>query len=85
MHNISPKSVKDLLAQYDINPQKGLGQHFLVDREIIRKTVQTANIQPSDVVLEIGPGLGALTKQLAQHAALPQTADRELYNLIEVR
>ena len=49
-------------------PLKSLGQNFLVDRNIIDKIIRSADIQPDDAVLEIGPGRGALTGQLAERA-----------------
>lgn len=49
-------------------PIKSLGQNFLVDRNIIDKIITTADIHPDDAVLEIGPGRGALTGQLAERA-----------------
>ena len=49
-------------------PLKSLGQNFLVDQNIIEKIIHSANIQPDDAVLEIGPGRGALTGHLAQRA-----------------
>lgn len=49
-------------------PLKSLGQNFLVDRNVIDKIIQSANIGPQDAVLEIGPGRGALTEHLAQRA-----------------
>lgn len=49
-------------------PLKSLGQNFLVDGAIIDKIIQTANIQPDQAVLEIGPGRGALTQHLAGRA-----------------
>jgi len=49
-------------------PLKSLGQNFLVDGAIIDKIIQTANIQPDQAVLEIGPGRGALTSHLAERA-----------------
>ncbi|MBQ7528844.1 ribosomal RNA small subunit methyltransferase A [bacterium] len=45
-----------------------LGQHFLKNKEIIRKIIEAAQLQPSDQVLEIGPGEGAITGLLAQNA-----------------
>ena len=47
-------------------PLKSLGQNFLVDQNIIDKIIRSANIDPQDAVLEIGPGRGALTEHLAQ-------------------
>jgi 16S rRNA (adenine1518-N6/adenine1519-N6)-dimethyltransferase len=49
-------------------PRKRLGQHFLIDPNLLRKIVSLADIQPSDSVCEIGPGGGALTKLLCQTA-----------------
>lgn len=49
-------------------PIKSLGQNFLVDRNIIDKIITAADIHPDDAVLEIGPGRGALTAQLADNA-----------------
>lgn len=49
-------------------PLKSLGQNFLVDGNVIDKIIQAADIQPGQSVLEIGPGRGALTRHLAEHA-----------------
>jgi 16S rRNA (adenine1518-N6/adenine1519-N6)-dimethyltransferase len=48
--------------------KKRFGQHFLTDRSILRRIVELARIQPEDTVVEIGPGTGALTAQLAEAA-----------------
>jgi 16S rRNA (adenine1518-N6/adenine1519-N6)-dimethyltransferase len=50
---------------YALRPKKSLGQNFLHDPNTLRKIVETANVHPGDTVLEIGPGTGALTKELA--------------------
>jgi 16S rRNA (adenine1518-N6/adenine1519-N6)-dimethyltransferase len=52
-----------------IQPKKELGQHFLVDANILRVIGRLADLQPEDVVLEIGPGLGVLTRYLAERVA----------------
>ena len=49
-----------------LRPKKRLGQHFLVDRGTIQRIISHAGFQPSDIVLEIGPGQGALTFPLAR-------------------
>lgn len=49
-------------------PRKRLGQHFLIDPNLLRKIVNLADLQPSDFVCEIGPGGGALTELLCQAA-----------------
>jgi len=61
-------SVKRELAQYGVVARKGLGQHFLVDRNIIHKIVEVARLSGDDVVLEVGPGLGEMTALLARQA-----------------
>jgi 16S rRNA (adenine1518-N6/adenine1519-N6)-dimethyltransferase len=48
-----------------VRPKKRLGQHFLVDDNILGVIARLAELEPDDVVLEIGPGLGALTRHLA--------------------
>jgi 16S rRNA (adenine1518-N6/adenine1519-N6)-dimethyltransferase len=63
-----PSGVRALLNKYDLRPRKRLGQHFLADPNILRKIVDAAQLSPQDVVLEIGPGLGMLTRRLAQAA-----------------
>ncbi len=50
-------------------PKKALGQHFLVDDNILGVAGRLADIEPADVVLEIGPGLGVLTRYLADRVA----------------
>jgi 16S rRNA (adenine1518-N6/adenine1519-N6)-dimethyltransferase len=50
-------------------PKKELGQHFLVDENILGVIGRLANLQPDDVVLEVGPGLGVLTRFLAARVA----------------
>ena len=51
-----------------IKPKKGLGQHFLVDRDSVERIIAAAEVGPEDTVLEIGPGLGVMTYALCQQA-----------------
>jgi 16S rRNA (adenine1518-N6/adenine1519-N6)-dimethyltransferase len=67
MSNYSP-DVHSLLRQHHLDPHKGLGQNFLVDRGILTKIVRSAEVTPLDQVLEIGAGLGSLTCVLAESA-----------------
>ena len=53
-----------------IRPRKELGQHFLVDENILAVIGRLAGLEPRDVVLEVGPGLGILTRYLAERVAL---------------
>jgi 16S rRNA (adenine1518-N6/adenine1519-N6)-dimethyltransferase len=47
---------------------KGLGQHFLVDRNVLEKIISAAELEPTDIVIEVGPGLGILTEELVKKA-----------------
>jgi len=58
-----------------VTPRKDLGQHFLVDENILRVIGRLAELAPDDVVLEIGPGLGVLTRFLAEHVAYVHAAE----------
>lgn len=60
----SPKEVRGLLAQLGHRPNKGLGQNYLIDANILDIIADTADIQPDESVLEIGPGLGSLTERI---------------------
>jgi 16S rRNA (adenine1518-N6/adenine1519-N6)-dimethyltransferase len=53
-----------------VTPKKGLGQHFLVDENFLGVIGRLADLRPADVVLEIGPGLGVLTRYLADRVDL---------------
>jgi 16S rRNA (adenine1518-N6/adenine1519-N6)-dimethyltransferase len=64
----SPRSVQQLLAAHGLKPSKSLGQNFLIDANYLDKIVAAAAISPSDTVLEVGPGLGTLTRALAERA-----------------
>jgi 16S rRNA (adenine1518-N6/adenine1519-N6)-dimethyltransferase len=60
--------IRRLLQKYDLKPNKRLGQNFLVDDAALRKIVGTSNLSKDDIVLEIGPGMGSLTRHLAEEA-----------------
>ena len=55
-----------LLRQFDLRARKGLGQHFLIDEEVLKLITSAAELTPADVVVEVGPGLGILTRELAR-------------------
>ena len=57
------------LGELGIRPHKQLGQHFLIDSAVIERMIAAARIGPEDTVLEIGPGLGALSEALTEVAA----------------
>jgi len=62
----SKKQIIDFFKQHRLSPSKKLGQNFLVDKKIMAKILKVAELSKRDVVLEIGPGIGNLTKELAK-------------------
>lgn len=62
------EETKYLMKKYKIKANKGLGQNFLVDDRALQDIANGANIQENDLVIEIGPGLGSLTKLLLDKA-----------------
>lgn len=62
----SPAAVGAILRRYNLRPQRRLGQNFLVDANILAKICDAAEIAQGAGVLEIGPGLGVLTRRLAE-------------------
>ena len=59
-----------VLKELKIDPKKSLGQNFLFDKNTINKIISEAEISESDIILEVGPGLGALTKGLLDKAEM---------------
>jgi 16S rRNA (adenine1518-N6/adenine1519-N6)-dimethyltransferase len=68
---------RELLDRYGLSPKKALGQNFLVDPRVQERIVAAAQLQPDDVVIEIGAGLGALTTRLAEVAGRVIAIDRD--------
>ena len=62
------EAIKSLLQQFGLRPQKGFGQNFLRDDRYLRRIVEAAELRSTDLVVEVGPGLGALTRELARRA-----------------
>lgn len=62
------KNTIEILQKYHISLQKKFGQNFLVDKNILEKIVDAAQITDEDCVLEIGPGIGTMTQYLAKRA-----------------
>ena len=64
----TPSRTKELLTRFGFNFKKSLGQNFLVDVNIIHKIIDASDIDERTGVIEIGPGMGSLTEQLAKKA-----------------
>jgi 16S rRNA (adenine1518-N6/adenine1519-N6)-dimethyltransferase len=58
---LGPAEVRRLAAELGLRPTKALGQNFVHDPNTVRRIVRAAAVDPGDVVLEVGPGLGSLT------------------------
>lgn len=65
---VTLSSTREIVDKYDFRLTKSLGQNFLVDRNILEKIVDAAEISKEDIVFEIGTGVGTLTYELAQRA-----------------
>lgn len=81
------REAREVLAAAGLRPRKRWGQHFLCDPGVAGRIVDTAEVGPEAIVLEIGPGLGALTEQLAARAAALYLIeiDRELAGRLATR
>ncbi len=64
----TPSRTAEIMRQYDIKMKKSLGQNFLMETNILNKMIEAGKINKSTTVIEIGPGIGALTQYLAHHA-----------------
>ena len=78
-------STLDILERHKFNIQKKFGQNFLIDNNVLDKIIATAEIGKDDVVLEIGPGMGALTQKLCQSAykVLAVEIDKNLIPILD--
>ena len=74
-----------MLEKYKIHPLKGLGQNFLVNKGAVKMVINAADIKPDEVILEVGPGLGALTKELAKKAkkVIAVEKDRKMVEILK--
>lgn len=69
--------LRDVIAHFDLGAKKALGQHFLLDLNITRKIARAADVGRGDLVLEIGPGPGGLTRALLEAGAEVIAVERD--------
>ena len=83
--NLPNLDIPRLLHQFGLHPDKSLGQNFLLDESALQRVVDAAQVTPQDVVLEIGPGLGSLTRHLATiaHTVVAVEVDAALIPALE--
>ena len=74
---------KELLATYNRLPRKNLGQHFLVDPQVLQRIIDAAEVTKDDLVVEIGSGLGVVTSEIAKQAGsvIAIEIDKELISI----
>lgn len=84
---MSLNSPKDILNSYGIKPAKAFGQNFLINKGILDKIVKSADIKPDDTIIEIGPGLGILTIELAKKAnkVIAVEKDKKMVEILKER
>ena len=69
--------MRALLTQLDFHPSRILGQNFLIDRNVLNILLAAAELQPTDAVVEVGPGLGVLTAALLERAATVTAVEKD--------
>jgi 16S rRNA (adenine1518-N6/adenine1519-N6)-dimethyltransferase len=86
-HVQTKTEIAALLADVGLRPRKRFGQHFLIDGNLMRRLVSTAELQPGDAVIEVGAGTGGLTDLLVTggRRILCVEVDRDLFPLLERR
>ncbi len=78
-------TIKQLLQKHNLWAKKAMGQNFLVSDASLQKIVMAADITPDDFIIEVGPGLGVLTQELAKKAAKVKSIelDASLFPLLD--
>ena len=81
----APSTIKEIREKYGFKISKSLGQNFLTDKNVIDKIIGAMELTPQDLVIEIGPGLGVLTKEAAQLAGrvIAIEIDKNLIPILE--
>jgi len=79
---LTPRRTRAILEQLGHRPKKSLGQNFLIDPNIVRKSMELASVQSGEPVVEIGPGLGTLTRALLREEAEVYAIEQDR-NLVE--
>ncbi len=74
---LSPSETRALLDRLGHNPIKKLGQNFLIDGNIVRKSLELAKVSAGDSIVEIGPGLGTLTRALLDSGAYVYSIEKD--------
>lgn len=81
------EETKGIMKQYHIKANKALGQNFLISEEVVEKIISCGQIQEEDLIIEVGPGLGTLTKYLLEKAGkvICIELDKKMVHLLKER
>lgn len=71
------KATREVLDAFGLSAKYALGQNFLVNDDVIKKILCLAEVQPGDVILEVGPGIGTLTLGLLARGANVVAVERD--------
>src|SRR5688572_23468382 len=74
---LSPTATREALARLGHQPKRFLGQNFLVDGNIVRKSLELAAVTARDQIVEVGPGLGTLTSALLETGATVWAVEKD--------
>ncbi len=85
MNLINAKEIKEILEKHSVSIRKSWGQNFLIDENALEKIIEASNLSKKDTVVEVGPGLGALTLSLAKDVkkVIAVEKDRKIIPLLE--
>jgi 16S rRNA (adenine1518-N6/adenine1519-N6)-dimethyltransferase len=85
MNLTSPSVISELMAAHQLHFNKQFGQNFLIDQNILEKIVDAGQITEADTVLEIGPGIGSMTQEMAAraHQVVTVEIDKKLIPVLE--
>ena len=73
----TPSATLAVLKRFGLATKKSLGQHFLVDDNVVGRILELAAVEPGSIVLEVGPGIGTLTAALCEHAGAVVAVERD--------
>ncbi|MBD3195555.1 MAG: ribosomal RNA small subunit methyltransferase A [Candidatus Lokiarchaeota archaeon] len=81
---MNKQEVKSILKSYNISPKKRWGQNFLISKDVLDKIIDISDLFSSDILLEVGPGLGTLTEELIKntHKVFAYEIDEALYSYL---
>lgn len=74
---LTPRQTRELLDRLGHHPKRALGQNFLIDANIVRKSLELADLKSGNSVVEVGPGLGTLTRGLLQAGTIVYAIEQD--------